>query len=307
MTGFEQPSLLVVAYATGVLMFFAPCSVGLLPAYLTYFSTHGEDETTAAPFTAAPRRLQRFAFLLGGLGASLFLVGAIPLFYMAVAGLRILLPGYQLIVPLAQLGTGSYLPPVAFVTVGTLILLQGLIMITGTSGLYLGLTAASGITSTYLLISIPVIFLGEWIKQYLIQLQLLAGPLIIALGIFYFSGRRLPVVVGLPERTGRSTEAFFSFGVLYGLGSLACNLPLFLGIVLSVFATNGLVDGLSVFGAFAAGMSTLMVSVSVLTTATRRVASLGRYAHHVRLLGSVAFVLIGSYVTWYTLTAFGYL
>lgn len=39
MTGFEQPSLLVVAYATGVLMFFAPCSVGLLPAYLTYVRT----------------------------------------------------------------------------------------------------------------------------------------------------------------------------------------------------------------------------------------------------------------------------
>ena len=183
MTGFEQPSLLVVAYATGVLMFFAPCSVGLLPAYLTYFSTRDEGEDAAAPFTSAPRRLRQLALLLGGLGASLFLVGAIPLFYMAVAGLRILLPGYQLIVPLAQLGTGSYLPPVAFVTAGTLILLQGLLMITGTSGLYLGLTAAFGITSTYLLISIPVILIGEWVTQYLLPLQLLAGPLIIALGV----------------------------------------------------------------------------------------------------------------------------
>ena len=140
-----------------------------------------------------------------------------------------------MIVPLAQLGTGSYLPPVAFVTAGTLILLQGLLMITGTSGLYLGLTAAFGIISTYLLISIPVILIGEWIKQYLLPLQLLAGPLIIALGVLYYTGRRLPVVVSLPERTGRSTGAFFSFGVLYGLGSLACNLPLFLGIILSVF------------------------------------------------------------------------
>jgi cytochrome c biogenesis protein CcdA len=224
---------------------------------------------------------------------------------MAVAGLRILLPGWQLIVPLAQLETGSYPPPVAFVTVGTLILLQEPLMITDPSGFYLGLTAAFGITSTYLLISIPVILNGEWIKQYLIPLQLLAGPLIIALGALYYTGRRLPVVVDLPERTGRSTGAFFSFGVLYGLGSLACNLPLFLGIVLSVFATDGLVDGITVFGAFAAGMSTLMVGVSVLTTATGHAASLGRYARHVRLLGSIAFVFIGSYVTWYTLTAFG--
>ena len=58
MTGIGQPSLLIVAYATGVLMFFAPCSVGLLPAYLTYFSTHAEGEAAAAPVTSAPRRLR---------------------------------------------------------------------------------------------------------------------------------------------------------------------------------------------------------------------------------------------------------
>lgn len=299
--------LLVVAYATGVLMFFAPCSVGLLPAYLTYFNTRSEGEPTISPLTTASASIRWIAQISGVVGVAVFLAGAIPLFYMAVAGLRILLPGYQLIVPLAQFGTGSYLPPVMLVTVGTLLLVQGIATVVGVSGLYFGLITALGITSTYLIISLPVVLIGEWITQYLLPIQLLVGPLFIALGLLYYTGTSLSTVARLPRRTKRSTSGFFSFGVLYGLGSLACNLPLFLGVVLSVFATDGVIEGIAVFGSFAAGMSTIMIGVSILTEATGQSFSLGQYASRVRTLGSLGFILIGSYVTWYTLTAFGYL
>ena len=302
-----QPSLLVAAYATGVLMFFAPCSVGLLPAYLTYFNTHSKGGAAVTPFEATPHRFRWPARILGAIGAILLLAGAIPLFYLAVSGLRILLPGYQIIVPLAQSASGSYLPSVALVTVGTLVLLQGLALVTGLSGFYFGLVTTLGVISTYLIIGLPVIVIGQWVRPYLFQLQLLAGPMIIALGLLYYKGKSLPTVPRLPARTSSSTGTFFGFGVLYGIGSLACNIPLFLGVILSVFTTDGIVDGLAVFGAFAAGMGTLMIGVSVLTAVTGQSYSLGRYAHRVRTLGSFGFILIGGYVTWYTLTAFKYL
>lgn len=305
--GFGQLSLFAIAYATGVLMFFAPCSVGLLPAYLTYFNTQSKDEPTVTAISSAPRSLQWITRVVGLVGVVTFLSGAIPLFYMAVAGLRILLPGYQLIVPLAQLGTGSYFPPVLLVTLGTFLLLQGIVMVRGVSGLYFGLITSLGITATYLLISLPVVFLGEWLKQYLVQLQLLVGPLVIGLGFLYYTNTSLSAIVPLSKRTNRSTSGFFGFGVLYGLGSLACNIPLFLGVILSVFATDGILEGVGVFGSFAAGMSTLMVGVSVLTAATGHSYSFGRYAHQARTLGSLAFILIGAYITWYTLISFGYL
>ena len=54
-------------------------------------------------------------------------------------------------------------------------------------------------------------------------------------------------------------------------------------------------------------MDTLMIDVSVLTATTGRSFSLGRYAGRARVLGSIGFVLIGSYVTWYTLISFGHL
>lgn len=53
-------------------------------------------------------------------------------------------------------------------------------------------------------------------------------------------------------------------------------------------------------------MSTLIIGVSILTVTTGRSVSLGRYAGRIRVLGSIGFVLIGNYVTWYTLISFGY-
>lgn len=225
---------------------------------------------------------------------------------MAVSGLRILLSGYHVIVPLAQFGIGSYDPPVMLVTVGTLLLLQGIVMVTGVTGLYSGLITALGVTSTYVVISIPVFLIGEWIRPYLVQFQLLAGPLIIGIGVLYYTKTSFSLMVRLPKRTDSSGGEFFSFGVVYGVGSLACNI-LFFGVILSVFATDGIIGGVAVFGSFAAGMNTLMIGVSILTATTGRSISLGRYAGRVRVLRSIGFVLIGSYVTWYTLISFGYL
>lgn len=288
-------------------MFFAPCSVGLLPAYLAHFNTHGKGEDSHSTGRQFPPWFRSVARALGGIGAVVFLMGAIPLFYMAVSGLRIMLPGYQSIVPLAQLGTGSYMPPVVFVTAGTLVLLQGLLLVTNGSGLSFGIMTSLGIVSTYLLIGLPVVLVGQWLKPYLLHLQLLAGPLIIALGMFYYTGWSLSKTVRLPKRTDNTISASFGFGVLYGIGSLACNLPLFLGVILSVFATGGFVDGIAVFIAFAGGMSTLMIGVTMLTAATGSSISVGQYSQPIKKIGSIAFVGLGLYVTWYSLVSFGYL
>lgn len=300
-----QPPLLVVGFAAGVLMFFSPCSVGLLPAYLTYFSSERHEGTNAS--SACARRSPFFLTrVMGALGGLVFLAGAIPLFYMAVSGIRIRLPGYQLIVPLAKLGTASYIPPVVMVILGTVLLLNSAVVTGGLRGLYVGVVATVGITSTYVVVGAPVVLLGQWVRPYLTPLELLAGPLIVAIGLMYYRNIALPSIA-LPARQDRSTGRFFTFGVLYGIGSLACNLPVFLGVVLSVFVTDGVIDGLAVFVAFASGMSTLMVGISVLTATTEDSISVGRYGNKLRPVGSAAFVLIGLYVTWFTLRSFGYL
>lgn len=291
-------------------MFFAPCSVGLLPAYLTYYLTHdssASDSTDSTTGTTSTDSLSMARVVVLANGVLVFLFGAIPLFYMATAGIRVVLPGYHFIVPLAKLGTGSYLPPVGAVFVGTVLSIVAI----GRNGAYRGLRVGSiatvGIVVLYVLVGSAVLAVGQWIQPYLASLQLLVGPLIVALGITYYYGISPLRSISLPERGAVSDSEFFTFGLLYGVGSLACNLPVFLGLVLSSFFTNSFLSGLAIFVAFAAGMGTLMVGLSVVASLSSGTPSLGRYAAPVRIVGSAAFVLIGVYMTWYSLRAFGFL
>lgn len=305
MSTLSSPSLLVAAYAAGVLMFFAPCSVGLLPAYLSYFYTHGASATGAdrsATISSGP-----VSTVLLVNGVLVFLVGAIPLFYMAVAGVRVLLPGYHLVVPLARLGTGSYLPPVAVVVGGTVLMLVGLGRRAVRDGFRVGVFVTFGVVAVYLLIGGVVLALGQWIEPYLESMELLVGPLLIGLGVMYYYDVSPLQSVRLPERGSVTASAFVAFGVVYGVGSLACNLPVFLGVVLTSFTTQGYAEGLAVFASFAAGMGTLVLGVSVAARVTGDALSLGRYGRPARLLGSAAFVVLGAYVTWYSLRSFGHL
>ena len=218
-----QPSLLTAAYAAGVLMFFAPCSVGLLPAYLTYYFTHDptrtndgatassarESEPEKSP-SGESRNLARQVLLANGV--LVFLVGAIPLFYMATAGIRLLLPGYHVIVPLAKLGTGSYLPPVGAVFIGTTLS----VVATGRRGAFRGVRIGSiatlGIVLLYLLVGGIVLVVGQWIRPYLASLELLIGPLIVGLGIAYYRGISPLQPIELPDRGAVSNSEFFTFG-----------------------------------------------------------------------------------------------
>ncbi|MFB9809194.1 cytochrome c biogenesis CcdA family protein [Haladaptatus pallidirubidus] len=225
---------------------------------------------------------------------------------MATAGIRLLLPGYQFIVSLAKLGTGSYLPPVAAVLVGTTLSVVGCGRTGALRGFRIGTIATFGIVLLYLLVGGVVLAVGQWIQPYISSLELLVGPIIIILGVGYYRGTSPLRPVALPKRGEVSNSEFFTFGMFYGVGSLACNLPVFLGIVLSSFFTAGFLSGLTVFVAFSAGMGTLMIGLSVVAGLSKGSLSLGQYAARAQTLGSAAFVLIGLYVTWYSLRSFGY-
>ncbi|WP_423744234.1 integral membrane transporter (plasmid) [Haladaptatus sp. SPP-AMP-3] len=225
---------------------------------------------------------------------------------MATAGIRLLLPGYQFIVPLAKLGTGSYLPSVTAVLVGTSLSVIGCGRTGALRGFRVGSIATLGIVLLYLLVGGVVLAVGQWIRPYISSLELLVGSLMVVLEFGYYRGVSPLRPVTLPKRGDVSNSEFFTFGVFYGVGSLARNLPVFLGIVLSSFFTTGFFSGLSVFVAFSAGMGTLMIGLSVVAGLSKGSLSLGQNAARAQMLGSAGFVLIGLYMTWYTLRSFGH-
>jgi cytochrome c-type biogenesis protein len=121
-------------------------------------------------------------------------------------------------------------------------------------------------------------------------LELVVGSLLIVLGAGMASGRFQPSAhVLLPERR-RSVGGFFAFGVVYAAAAAGCSAPLFIAIA-GVALDAGPTGALLLFGAYATGMSLLMLAVTLLA-AVGRDTVLRRLSASTGLLTRVAGVVL---------------
>jgi len=100
-------------------------------------------------------------------------------------------------------------------------------------------------------------------------LEPLVGGLFIVLGVVMATGRfdSSRFHVRLPERR-RSLLGYFGFGVIYAVAAIGCTGPVFLGLaVYALQAGPGTIVG--IFGAYAVGMSLMMLGVTVLSALGR--------------------------------------
>jgi len=103
----------------------------------------------------------------------------------------------------------------------------------------------------------------------------------------------------------RSLGGYAAYGTAYGLVSLGCTLPVFLGVVGTSLQLHGLADAAGQFVLFGIGMG---IVLAVLTIATawfgdgllRRAQALRR---HVGWASAVLLWLAGAYIVYYWLTA----
>ena len=103
----------------------------------------------------------------------------------------------------------------------------------------------------------------------------------------------------------RSLGGYAAYGTAYGLASLGCTLPVFLGVVGTSLQLHGLADAVGQFVLFGIGMGTIL---AVLTIATAwsgdglltRAQPLRR---HIGWASAVLLWLAGAYIVYYWLTA----
>jgi cytochrome c biogenesis protein CcdA len=149
----------------------------------------------------------------------------------------------------------------------------------------------------------------------LARIGVLIGTLLVAVGGLLLGGGSLPGGGGvLAGRLGRATRhpsplAYFAYGLAYGLASLGCALPLFLGVVGTAFTTEGILPALRQYLLYALGMGTVVTALTLLTAIARQgvFRALRRVAPLVAPLGSILLVLAGTYVIHYWLTTGGLL
>ncbi|SDR00310.1 cytochrome c biogenesis CcdA family protein [Natronobacterium texcoconense] len=131
------------------------------------------------------------------------------------------------------------------------------------------LVASSGMFVVYLGIVGVAVSVGAQYLQRLVLLGAGTGLLLIALGVVMLGGfaHLSRLTISLPERR-RSYRGYLTFGAVYAVAAAGCTAPLFVAVVVSSF-TTGTTAALVTFGAYAGGMATMFVLVTMATAVGR--------------------------------------
>lgn len=131
-----------------------------------------------------------------------------------------------------------------------------------------GLLVSVGFFVVYAVLAGVVVSFGTQLLAGISLLELIVGGLLIVIGGAMAAGWKPGgSMVQLPERK-RSAAGFVGFGVLYAAAAAGCSAPIFIAVAVKALASNA-TTAVGVFGAYAAGMSVLMVGVTVLIAVGR--------------------------------------
>ncbi len=129
------------------------------------------------------------------------------------------------------------------------------------------------------------------------------GAAFVPYGLFMLTGRQLRIPFFKPVRGPSTTELWsvLGFGVSYAVVSIGCSAPIFLLHVAGSFGRDGIVDGIAVYLAFAAGMAAVVTSLTLSLAVARGglTRRLRRLLPHFDRIGAVALTLGGAYLIVY--------
>ena len=107
---------------------------------------------------------------------------------------------------------------------------------------------------------------GQWLIRVFPYAGVAMGSGLMILGLWLLLSRRSLGILGASQvriTPRRNLGNGFLFGVAYAISSLSCTLPIFLVVVGSSLAGQGLVASMGQFVAYALGMGTILVLVTI--------------------------------------------
>lgn len=165
------------------------------------------------------------------------------------------------------------------------------------------LVVSAGFALVFAAAGLLVVQASVAVSGYVPWLTIAIGIALIPIGIALVRGYKIPVRLPFLSRggRGRGLGSMLLFGASYGTVSLTCTLAPFLAAVSTTFGRGGVVSGLAVFVAYAAGMASVIVVLTVALALAHGgvVARMRRVLRHVNKLVGALLVLTGAYVAYY--------
>lgn len=132
--------------------------------------------------------------------------------------------------------------------------------------LLLGGVATAGFVVIFALAGVLISAGGQWLIQIFPFAGVAIGAVMILLGLWLVVTRRTLGIMAASRVTvsrDRNLRNVFLFGIAYATGSLSCTLPIFLVVVGSSLASQGLADSFGQFMSYALGMGTILIAVTI--------------------------------------------
>lgn len=137
-------------------------------------------------------------------------------------------------------------------------------------------------------------------------LALVVGFGLMVLGISQVFGKRLVPYLRGPSRVRkrRGDVGVFTFGMSYAIASLSCTLPIFLSLVSGAIAADSAIQAILTFVAYGAGMSTVVVGLTILVARGRKgfIARIRPLASKLDAVSGWIMTLAGAFIVWYWAT-----
>ncbi len=170
-------------------------------------------------------------------------------------------------------------------------------------GLLVGLLVAAGFLAVFAVIGAPIAYgvtqltsAIPWAGFSIGVLMTVAAGAGLAGRAVYLSPKR-PLQIQRRRRPGTMVW----FGAAYAICSLGCTLPIFVALVGASLATASIFEGTIVFGAYALGMATMVMALSLGAALARNglARRLKRLLPHMQRVASGLLLVAGVYLTYY--------
>src|SRR6266568_6112 len=251
---------------------------------------------------AAPGPLVFVEFVSAHVSGALLLLGAkAPFAYAVVAGMVasvnpcgfVLLPAYLGLYLGDEVGATARHRPVGRAILVSATVTASFVVLFGLFGILASL-AASAVTSSFPWFGVAV---G-------CGLVLLGGLLASGHGVDLAIAPRVAARLTTATRS-RSMTGYAAYGTAYGLASLDCTLPVFLGVVGTSLQLHGVADAMGQFMLFGTGMGLVLAALTIGTAwfGEGLVKRLRPLRQHVGWMSALLLWLAGAYVIYFWVTA----
>jgi cytochrome c-type biogenesis protein len=168
-------------------------------------------------------------------------------------------------------------------------------------GLAGGIASTLGLLSVFTVVGSLASILGEFIASIIPYLSLLAGGILITLGIrMIIQNRFFSITFNILPSKRKGYLGLYLFGVIYGFAGVGCSAPIFISILFYALS-QGFINGILSFLVYALGMGLPLIVTSLLLAEGKEliIDKIRHYSDWIQKTSGFLLLMIGIYLIFY--------